>query len=69
MKKILKLTTAEIFHLINLLDKNAYDGEYSGNRINYWNRANKIYNKLKNIADENVKNHKNYINPDIDSIE
>lgn len=47
MSKLIKLTLAECNHINILLDRNIDDGVYSGNKKQYWNRHQRIRNKLE----------------------
>lgn len=47
MKKKDQLTTVEIYHLLTLLKKNKEDGDYFGNKEQYWIRTDNIIRKLQ----------------------
>jgi hypothetical protein len=45
--KCVKLTDAEIRHILNLLYSNSEDGEYYGSVEEYWKRSARIASKLE----------------------
>ena len=47
-KKIVKLSKSELNHIIELMYLNKNQGEYYGNREQYWGRHQRILNKIEN---------------------
>jgi hypothetical protein len=41
------LTDSEIAHILTLINQNEEEGWYFGNKSQYWNRSEKIKDKLK----------------------
>ena len=50
--KELKLTPAEIMHLLRLVHTNEEEGTYYGNPKHYWKRSDNIKNKIIAYATE-----------------
>ena len=48
--RTVKLTTSEIDHIFNLIKNNEEEGCYYGNREQYWNRSQRIKEKLDGIT-------------------
>jgi hypothetical protein len=46
----IKLTTAEVRHLLSLLHSAAQSGEYYGNRRDYWQRAWDLESSLNELT-------------------
>ena len=53
--KPLHLTAAECGHILQLLTVNELDGWYYGPRMQYWTRAQRITEKIKEYIREPVK--------------
>ena len=47
--KLVKLTSSEINHIIELMYLNKNRGEYYGNREQYWKRHQRILDKIENL--------------------
>ncbi len=46
--KLIKLTKSELNHIIELMYLNKKQGEFYGNRQQYWKRHQRILNKIEN---------------------
>lgn len=48
------LTKAKLYHLLGLLDNNEHEGEYYGNKAQYWNRHRELKSQIIAIIDDGV---------------
>jgi len=51
----LKLSKAEIKHILSLIEVNERDGWYYSPKGQYWDRSNKIKRKLKDMLNQKLK--------------